>query len=383
MRTYLDYASITPVAPEVTAAMKPYLEGTFANPSSLYEEGRAAREALETARQDIADMLTAVKSEIVFTASGTESNNLALLGVFESLRRPDFVPHIVTTEIEHPAILDVCAEIKRRGGEVTIVPVSADGVVSPADIMAAVQENTVLVSVMYANNEIGTIQPVHEIVQRVKRYRREHGTQTPYVHTDASQAALYLDIDVQKLGVDLMTLDGIKMYGPRAAALLYVRRETPLQPVLFGGGQEGGLRSGTEYVAGAVGLAAALRLALSLRESECERLSALRDTAITRILDAFPGSELNGSATERLPSNINICFPGLDAEFAVVSLDVHGIAAAYSSSCRTLKENSSSYVVAALGKPQCAESSLRFTFGRGTTAGDIDRLVQVLQRIVK
>ncbi|MES2213689.1 MAG: cysteine desulfurase family protein [Patescibacteria group bacterium] len=382
-RIFLDYASCTPVAPEVVSAMKPFLEGNFANPSALYAEAMVAKDAVLDARTRIAGVLNCQKTEIVFTASGTESNNLALLGAFQAHRRPDFVPHIVTTTIEHPAILEVCEEIKVSGGEVTIVPVSEDGVVSVIDIKNAIQENTVLVSVMYANNEIGTVQPIREIGKMIRDVRQKNNSSLPYFHTDACQAGLYLSLDTLKLGVDMMTLDGIKMYGPRGMAMLYVRNGIELHPLMHGGGQERGLRSGTENVPGIVGLAKAIEIADEMRESESARLIHIRDYAISEILKTFPNATLNGSGTERLPNNINICFPGLDAEFAVISLDVAQISTSYSSSCRTLSENSSSYVISALNKKNCSESSLRFTMGRETTRENINELIVALQKIVR
>ncbi len=410
-RIFLDYASVTPVAGEVAEAMAPWAEN-WANPSALYTEAVVAKEAVSVARRQIAEILSAQEKEIIFTSGGTESNNLALLGVFDAYYRPEkkddahprkisenstvqFVPHFVVTAIEHPAILEVCEEIKYRDGEVTVLPVDADGLVSLADVREALRENTVLVSVMYANNEIGTIQNIHGIGRVIQDFRakKTDGEKTyPYFHTDACQAGLYLPLNVLKLGVDIMTLDGIKMYGPRGMGMLYVRDGVRLSPTVHGGGQERGLRSGTENVPGIVGLACALELATEMRESESARLTELRDYAIEKILQKFPQATLNGSATERLPNNINICFgkqtadgswQGIDAEFTVISLDIAGIACSYSSSCRTLAENSSSYVVSALGKPECADSSLRFTLGRDTTRADLDRLVEVLGEVIK
>ncbi len=411
-RIFLDYASITPIAPEVLEAMRPWSEGegsNFANPSALYTEAIVAKDTVSMARRQIAEILSAQApdgKEIIFTSGGTESNNLALLGVFnayysttsnptvQNIQKDtpvQFVPHYIVTAIEHPAILEVCEEIKRRGGEVTVLPVSEDGVVSAASVRDALRENTVLVSVMYANNEIGTVQPIHEIGRVIKEFRTQKkiqdssapGPTYPYFHTDACQAGLYLPLNILKLGVDLMTLDGIKLYGPRGIGLLYVRDGVQISPLLHGGGQQRGLRSGTENVAGIVGLAAALEVAETLREKESAQLTDLRDYGIKKILEIFPHASLNGSGTERLPNNINICFPGIDAEFTVISLDIAGIAASYSSSCRTLSENSSSYVIEALGKKECAESSLRFTMGRETTREDVDMLVEVLREVIK
>lgn len=379
---FLDYASITPVDKRVAKEMARCEGLTFANPSALYSEALVAKELVQSARQKIADVINSQSKEIVFTSGGTESNNLAILGAFEKYKSKNFIPHFVTTAVEHPAVLEVCREVERRGGEVTYVSVSSEGIVNPKNIRDALKENTVLVSVMYANNEIGTIQPIKEIGRVIKEWRLKNKTALPYFHTDACQSALYLSLDVLKLGVDLMTLDAIKIYGPRGMGLLYIKNGVDLAPVIFGGGQEMGLRSGTENVPGIVGLAKALEIANDMRESESERLTLLRDFAIREILKTFPNATLNGSWENRLPSNINICFPGLDAEFAVISLDVHGLSASYSSSCRTLKEDSSSYVIQSLRKIDCSQSSLRFTLGRESKKSDIDALLQALKKIL-
>ena len=378
----MDYASTTPIDTEVSKVMRVLEKKSFANPSALYSEALFAKSKMKEARSNIAGILSCQVEEIVFTSGGTESNNLALLGVFEKHKTRDFVPHIVTTNIEHPAILEVCEEIKRQGGEVTIVPVGDDGIVSAQDIASALKSNTVLVSVMYANNEIGTIQPIREISRVIKHFREKNNSVLPYFHTDACQAVLYCPMHTASLGVDMMTLDGIKMHGPRGTGMLYVKRGVEIVPILFGGGQEKGLRSGTENVIGSVGFSKALEISEKMKEGEFARLLRIRDYAIERILQTFPTSSLNGSQSERLPNNINMCFKGLDAEFAVISLDVAGISASYSSSCRTLKEDSTSYVVSALGKNDCRGSSLRFTLGRGTKKSDIDSLVCALKSII-
>ncbi len=382
-RIFLDYASTTPIDKRVKEEMDKYEEESSFNPSALYSEGLSAKEVLDSSRDRIASLLSAQKNEIIFTSGGTEANNLAILGVFEAYKKENFTPHIVTCEIEHPAVLEVCKEVERREGEVTILPVSEDGLVSSKDVRDSLKDNTVLVSIMYANNEIGTVQPIKEIGRVIKEYRTKNNKRLPYFHTDACQAVLYEELHVQKLVVDLMTLDGIKMYGPRGAGLLYVKTDTEIHPINFGGGQERGLRNGTENVGASLGLARALEIATDERENLSERMSKLRDYAINKILKSFPTASLNGSATYRLPNNINICFPLLDAEFAVISLDVAGIAASYSSSCLTLKEDSSSYVMTALGKDDCKNSSLRFTLGRESKKEDIDALVSALQKIVK
>lgn len=379
-RVFLDYASITPIDSKVKRAMEETESKTFANPSALYSEALHSKGIVLSARKNIASILNCQKENIIFTSGGTESNNLALLGVFEAHKTKDFVPHFITTNIEHPAILEVFSEIERRGGEVTYAKVSEDGIISANEIVSNIKENTVLVSVMYANNEIGTIQPIKEIGKRIKDYRLKNNKEFPYFHTDACQAALYLTLDVLKLNVDLLSLDAIKIYGPRGFGMLFVKKTVKILPTNFGGGQEAGLRSGTENVPAISGFAKALEIAEDLKEKEAIRLSEIRDYAIEKILRKFPTAILNGSKNERLPNNINFCFPDLDAEFAVISLDVLGYSVSYSSSCRTLKEDSSSYVVLALGKSDCSNSSLRITLGRETSKKDIDSFILALKK---
>ena len=388
-RIFLDYASSTPIDKDVSSKMDEYNSKGFANPSALYMEAISAKEVLNSSREKIASILNCRKNEIIFTSGGTEGNNLALLGLFEKYKKKDFIPHIITSNIEHPAILEVCKEIEKRGGKVTRVSVSEEGLVNPKDILNAITEETILVTIMYANNEIGTIQRVREIGKIIKEWRENHSgknSKLPYFHTDACQAGLYLNLDVSNLGVDLLTLDGLKIHGPRGAGILYVKNTVEIDPVHFGGGQEGGLRSGTENVSASLGMSLALEIADKLRQKESERLTLIRDYGIQSILEAFPKALLNGSKNSRLPNNINICFPELDAEFAVISLDLLGFASSYSSSCLTLKEDSSSYVIAALkerGKDNCRNSSLRFTLGRETTKSDINYLIRALKKVVK
>lgn len=388
-RVFLDYASTTPILDQVKKEMNRHEDSSYFNPSALYSESLKSKELLSSARKSIANTLSVQKDDIVFTSGGTEGNNLALLGVFDSHKKDGlpaqagFVPHFVSSVTEHPAILEVLKKIEERGGEVTLLPVDENGFVSAKAVREALKDNTVLVSIMYANNEIGTVQPIQEISKVIREFRKVKNSRLPYFHTDACQAPSYLDMNALRLGVDMMTVDGIKIYGPRGTGFLYVRPDVEMKPVMFGGGQERGLRSGTENVLGAVGLSKALEIVTSDREKESKRLEEIRDYAIKNILGKFPNATLNGSLHNRLPNNINICFPGLDAEFAVISLDVSGISASYSSSCRTLKEDSSSYVVESIGKKDCSLSSLRFTLGRATKKSDIDYLLEVLQKVVR
>ncbi len=282
----------------------------------------------------------------------------------------------------------------------TIVPVDADGLVSPSSIQKALKASTVLVSIMYANNEVGTIQPIKEIAKTIRHFKKAKNSKLttnyasrhdllidyPYFHTDASQAANYCNLNVLQLGIDLMTLDGSKIYGPKGIGMLWVKRDTHIESIIFGGGQESGLRSGTENVPYIIGFAKALSIVSKSAQSETKRLSKLRDSAIKTILKKYKGAVLNGSSSERLPNNINICFKGIDAEFAVIKADALGILCSGASSCRTLSENSRSYVLEAMqkdGEIDCADSSLRFTLGRNTTTHDIRTLIATLPKIIK
>ncbi len=407
--------------PEVRDAMRAYEDTHFANPSALYIEAREAKAAMHAARAEVGQFLNCAHDHIVFTASGTEANNMAILGTFEKARNlaassgipgsagphfanPSFAkPHIISVATEHPSVREVLDEVVRRGGEVTLLQPQENGLITADQVMAAITPHTILVSVMYVNNEIGVIQPIRDIAQALQKYRKEKKVTYPLFHTDACQAALFYSLDVSTLGIDLLTLDGLKIGGPRGCGVLYVGGEVKnnnapnsslggsLLPIIFGGGQEGGLRSGTEDVARMIGMATALTLAKTERKELSARLEQLRDYFIERILKEFPGAHLNGSAKHRAPNNVNVCFAtehgGLDAEYLVVALDTYGVAASYSSSCRTLKEDSSSYVVEALykgtEKPDCAHSSLRFTLGRGTTKEEIDVAVEVLKKAVE
>lgn len=381
-RVFLDYASTTPIDPMVSRSMHE-VSKYYANPSALYSESIHAKKVINDSKKKIAEILDCQSDNIYFTSGGTESNNLAILGIFSKYKTDKFTPHFITSNIEHPAILEVYKEIERRGAEVTYISVKENGVVSSRDIESAIKANTVLVSVMYANNEIGTIQPIKEIGRVVREYRRKNDAHIPYFHSDACQASLYLPLNTLKLNLDMMSLDGIKMYGPRGSGILYVRGDVKISRIIFGGGQQSGLRSGTENIQSIVGLAKALEISEQLKESESARLKTIRDYAITRLLTEFKNSSLNGDKENRLPNNINICFPGIDSEFVTIALDVNGFSVSYSSSCRTLKEDSSSYVIESIGKETCRMSSLRFSLGRESKKSDIDELIKVLKKIVR
>jgi len=379
-RVYLDYAAATPIDPRIQKVIKDS-QKLYANPSAIHQEGVLAKKSLEEARGIIAKLAQVKPKEVIFTASGTESDNLAIQGVFFGYQGQD-LPHIITSTIEHPAILAICRKLEKTAkAEISYVGVNEAGLINPDDVRRNLKKNTILVSIMQVNNEVGTIQPISKIAKIIKGYRKENGSQYPYFHTDASQGACYLDFRLESLGVDLLTLDSIKTYGPRGVGVLIKKDCVKASPVLLGGGQEGGLRPGSENLPGLRGFQEALSIACREREFETKRLEKIRDYGIEEIQKVFPKATLNGSRETRLPNNINVCFPGVDAEFLVIKLDNQGVAVSFSSSCRSLTGESSSYVVNELGKKDCATSSIRITLGRFSTKKDIDRLVSELKLI--
>jgi len=370
---YLDHAATTPVDARVVEAMLPYLSASFGNPSSLYSLARSTRQALDGARGQVATVLGARPSEIVFTSGGTESDNAAIQGVVWAARERG--NHVVTTQIEHHAVSHTCEWLKDFGVETTFVPVDADGLVDPSDIAAAIRPSTVLVSVMLANNEIGSIQPLAEIVAVA------HARQVP-VHTDAVQAGGQIPIDVKALGVDLVSLSAHKFYGPKGVGVLYVRRGAPWQPIQHGGGQERNRRAGTENVAGIVGLATALTIAVQDLPRESQRLRELRDRLIAGVLHSIPDSRLNGHPQQRLPNNANFSFEGVDGESILLNLDTQGVAASSGSAC-TAGSIDPSHVLLALGLPPAlAASALRLTLGRSSTEDHVSRVLAILPNVI-
>ena len=375
-RIYLDYAATTPLDPRVLEAMTPYLTENFGNPNSVHSLGRAARKAIDRAREKIAQLLNCQPSEIVFTSGGTESDNLALRGVAEAYRHKG--NHIITTAIEHHAVLRTCRALEEKGFKVTYLPVDEHGLVEPEQVVEAVNESTILVSVMHANNEIGTVEPISEIVKAVKSHRPD-----VLVHTDAVQTVGHIPVDVQALGVDLLSFSAHKFYGPKGVGGLFVRRGVKLVPQITGGGQERNRRSGTENVAGIVGMAEALELAVKEMPEELTRLKALRDELISGVLIKIPDSLLNGHPTQRLPNNANFSFHGVEGETLLVQLDMHGIAASSGSACSS-GSLEPSHVLLAIGVPhELAIGSVRFTLGRFTTREHISQVLKVLPEIVE
>lgn len=372
--TYLDHAATTPLDARVLEAMLPYLRDRWGNPSSLYSHGRVARRALDESRDTVAQVLNCRPSEVLFTSGGTESDNLAIKGVAYA-RRGDG-DHIVTTKVEHHAVLHTCEWLERRAGfRVTYVGVDEHGVVDLEALERAVGPGTILVSVMLANNEVGTLQPVAQAAEIAHRHRATF-------HTDAVQAAGALDLDPGELGVDLLSLSGHKIYGPKGAGVLYVRRGTPLLADEHGGGQERGLRAGTENVAAIVGMAEALRLAQGERDERIAHDARLRDRLIAGLLEGVPGAHLTGHPTDRLPNSASFVFEGTDGESILMDLDQHDISASSGSAC-TSGTLEVSHVLLALGlPPELARGSVRLTTGRDTSDDDVDKLLQVMPDVV-
>jgi cysteine desulfurase len=373
-RVYLDHAATTPVDPEVAEAMARILSETHGNPSSIYAEGRAARAAVDRARDEVAAAINADPSEIVFTSGGTEADNLALRGALKARR--DERDGLVTTAIEHHAVIDTARDLERFAHvRVDIVGVDRYGVVDPEAIRDAIDERTSLVSVMHANNEIGTIEPIAEIGALC----RDEGVT---FHSDAVQTVGALDVDVRKIPVDLLSINAHKFYGPKGVGALYVRRGTRIATMQTGGGQEKGRRTGTENVAGVVGLGVAMRIARERRATESPRQAGLRDRLIAGVRARVPDAVLNGHPTQRLPNNASFCIPGTDGESLIIALDLEGFAVSSGSAC-TSGETEPSQVLLALGLDrELAKGSLRVTVGRSTTAEHIDGFVDALSRVV-
>lgn len=378
---YLDHAATTYVDPRVMDAMRPFFSDVFANPSSFHTPGLHAKNAVIEARETIAKLLNCRDDEVIFTSGGTESDNLAIIGVPRAHKAHG--KHVITTAIEHPAVLEALLQYQKKGEvEVTVLPVDKFGVVSVKDVETALRPDTVLVSIMYANNEIGTIEPLNEIGKAILKWRKEHATPYPYFHSDACQAAGALDLDVEKLHVDLMTVNSSKIYGPKGVGMLYVRRGVKIEPLIYGGGQEKNLRSGTENVAGIVGFATALKLAQDEKETENARLIALRDRLVEGLL-AIPKTRLNGHPTERLPNSVNISFIDIEGEAAVLYLDAEGIYCSTGSACASTSLDPSHVILATGLSYEGAHGSLRFTLGKRTTADDIERVIEVMPGIVQ
>jgi len=373
-KIYLDNAATTPVDKNVLEAMLPYYSDIFGNPSSLHSHGQEAKKAIEEAREKVAKALGADAEEIYFTSGGSESDNWALKGVAYALKNKG--NHIITTEIEHHAVLHTCRYLEKEGFKVTYLPVDEYGLVKPEDLKKAITDKTILVSIMFANNEIGTIEPIEELVKIAHE-------KNIYFHTDAVQAVGNVPIDVKKLDVDLLSLSAHKIYGPKGVGALYIKKGVKIHSLIQGGTQEKNRRAGTENVPGIVGLGEAIELITKNLDSHINKLTFLRDKLINGILEKIPYTRLNGHPTKRLPGNVNVSFEFIDGESLILNLDMAGICASSGSAC-TSGSLEPSHVLLAIGlSKELARGSLRLTIGKDNTEEDIDKVLEALPQIVK
>ncbi len=382
---YFDHASTTYLDPEVTQTMLPFFEDNFGNPSSFHSVGKAAKDAMDEARKKIALLLGVREGEIVFTSGGSESNNLTLLGMYRQYKAKG--NQIITNKIEHHSVLKTVEHLeKKEGATVTYVPVDKNGVINVKALATTLTPETLLVSVMSANNEIGTIEPINEIGRIIKEYKQRLGrrpNEAPFFHTDACQAAGFLNIKPNELGVDLLALNASKIYGPKGVGLLYIRSSLRPEPIIFGGGQENSLRSGTHNVPGIIGFAKALELAEKNKITEGARLTILRDKLIAGILNAVPKTRLNGHPKLRLPNNVHISFMDIEGEALVLYLDAKGIYASTGSACASTSLEPS-HVVRGIGLSyEAAHGSIRLTLGKRNTEADVDYFLSVIPGVVE
>ncbi len=373
-RIYFDNNATTPLAPEVFEAMRPYMLEDYGNASSIHWYGQRAKAGVEKAREQVARLLNARASEIVFTSGGTESDNAAIFGIVDTARAER--KHVVTTAIEHPAVLSTAKALERRGVSVSFVRVGSSGVIDPADVAAALRPETVLISVMHANNELGTIQPLEEI----GRIAQERDI---YFHADAVQSAGKIPLDVHRLGVDLLSLSAHKLNGPKGVGALYVRKGTILRTLMHGGHHERDRRPGTENVAGIVGLGAAAEAARAHLEEECGRVAGLRDRLEAGILARVPYAKVNGDRAHRMPNTTNLTFDYLEGEGFVIAMDLRGVACSTGSACSS-GSLEPSHVLTAIGlRPEQARASIRFSLGRFNTDADVDAALEILPAVVE
>jgi cysteine desulfurase len=380
-RIYLDTAAATPLSLAVKEAMLPYLDTYYGNASAIHEEGRRARAAVEESRQSIATTLGGRPDEVVFTGSGTEANNLAVLGYVQALKktgRPYETMTVVMTEIEHPSLLNLVPVLQTLGVTVTYVPVTEDGLVTKAALEETLTKETVLVTFSYVNSEIGTVQPVLRLAKTVHEYARGHGIDIK-VHVDGAQAPLWLPCQIAQLGVDSLTLDAGKCYGPKGVGVLYTKHKSMTNPLISGGGQESGVRPGTENVAGIVGAAIAVKLAQAICKERSAQVEDVRKVGLAYLERELPEACLNGSLISRVANNINLSLPGIDTEYAVVWLDAHGIAASTKSACAGAGGGLSHVVFACTKDVARAKSTIRLSLSETTTTEDMRRAIDVLQ----
>ncbi len=371
---YLDHAATTATDPQVIDAMLPYFHENYGNPSSIYSISRTTRNAIENARGILANALGADPKEIVFTSGGSESDNFAIKGIAQALK--DKGNHIITSQIEHHAVIYTCKYLEKNGYDVTYLPVDNNGIVKLDELEKAIRPDTILITIMHANNEIGAIQPIRQIGKIAKK----HGIK---FHTDAVQTFGHIPVNVNDLNVDLLSISGHKFYGPKGIGALYIRKGTKLTPLIHGGDQERRRRASTENVPGIVGLGKAIELALSIMENEAKRQTQMRNTFIQTLLEKIPDSRLNGHPVDRLPNNVNISFEGIEGESILLNLDMYGIAASTGSACSS-SSLEPSHVLLSIGLThEFAHGSVRFSLGKHTSQVELDRVAEVLPGIIQ
>ncbi len=371
---YMDHSATSPVDPEVFEAMKPFFVDNFGNASTLYSLGRDARKAMEAAREQVASLIGAKPEEVIFTSGGTESDNIAIKGTAYRLKNKG--NHIITSAIEHPAVRETCKYLEKSGFEVTYLPVYEEGIVRVSDLEDAITDKTILITIMHANNEIGTIQPIAEI----GKIARENKI---YFHTDAVQTVGKIPVNVEEMNVDMLSLSAHKVYGPKGIGALYVKKGVRLEPIIHGGGHEKGLRPGTENVSGIVGLGKACELAEKNLLEDTKYITNLRDKLIDGILNSIEQSYLDGHRTKRLPNNVNLRFTGIEGESLVLHLDSKGVAASTGSACSS-KSLEPSHVLIALGLEHVeAHGSLRLTLGKENTEEEVDYVITAVKEVVE
>ncbi len=394
-KVYLDYAATTPVDKEVFKAMAPYFSEKFGNASSIHSFGQEAIKAIDQAREKISKYFCCNFNEIIFTGSATESNNLAIRGLIQNHNYPSSERslengtnnfHIISTKIEHESVLEPLKELEKAGHEVTYLQVNKEGFIKISDLEKAIIDNTILISIIYANNEIGTIQPIKEtgkLLEKINKKRQENKLSKIYFHTDAAQALNYLECRPDWLKVDLLTFSGHKIYGPKGIGGLYIRKNTPLSPIISGGGQEFGLRSGTENVAYIAGLAKAVELAFENKDKNYKKMLDLRNQMLEDIIICNKGAKLNNSSLSCLPNILNISFPGINNETLIVALDQAGIAVSAGSACLS-RALAASHVLTAIGlTPEQIKESIRISFGKNTTVQEIKKAAKIINKVIK
>jgi cysteine desulfurase len=389
-KIYLDHSATTPIDPEVRKKIHPYMTDVFGNASSMHSFGQDAIKGVDWAREQVANLFGCKFKEIIFTSGATESNNLALRGLVMAFKKgkANFIPHIITSKIEHPAILEVCQELVKEGlAEATYVNVDAKGIVKIDEIKAAIKDNTILVSIMYVNNEIGTIQPIRKIGDLIENANAKRKIKNSfdkiYFHTDAVQAVNYCPMKAETLKVDMITISGHKIYGPKGIGAIYIKEGTPMKAISFGGHQEYNIRPGTYNVPGIVGLGAAVELVNNQQPTNNNQIEKLRDKLIAGLTKKIPDTQINGDLENRVVGNANISFLGAEGESMLLMLDMEGIAVSTGSACAS-GSLEPSHVLRAMGiPPEDCHASIRFTLGKFTTAKEIDRVIEALPPIVK